>query len=119
MHSDGLAFELAEVFTSLIGDAYPFCHETSLCRAALRALSSRRAPPEDARSYAGFHAARARLGDNGANIRQNPIIPSAFTCASESTPTSTWNSRPSRPPRAPPPCSSPPGTSTPPPPHSH
>ncbi|TMG92640.1 MAG: hypothetical protein E6H72_06530 [Betaproteobacteria bacterium] len=30
---------------------------------------------------------RARLGDNGANIRQNPAIPQVFTCESESIPT--------------------------------
>src|SRR6266508_1778312 len=33
-------------------------------RADPRELSWLLAPPEDARSYAGFHAVRARLGDN-------------------------------------------------------
>src|SRR5712692_3862508 len=52
VHPDVVAFELAEVFPPLIGDAYPLCHETSLSRTARQAAFRLRAPPEDARSYA-------------------------------------------------------------------
>src|SRR5207237_8558034 len=51
VHADVVAFELSEVFPSLIGDAHPLCHKTSFQRGVCPPYKALRAPPENARSY--------------------------------------------------------------------
>src|SRR5204863_9007259 len=51
VHADVVAFELSEVFPSLIGDAHPLCHKTSFQRGVYPPYQALRAPPENARSY--------------------------------------------------------------------